>query len=171
MVSPTPIVVGSYASLGSGMSSQLPQRHPNDLASHFGHDTASATSTYVRGVDPHDDMIGYVENTTDASRTMAPPELPLKQRLETTHTGTFLRLERPPTVENIPQFKYGKAEALKLDFKGRGKDAHVENSAPSQTPHLVHDSNKAADSGQFSPPPKKNQFPGYRYVTENSRAI
>ncbi|KAI9774170.1 MAG: hypothetical protein M1840_005263 [Geoglossum simile] len=140
----TPIVTSGWASLDSGMGSQLPQLHPSDLGSQFGRNTASAASTYIGGVDPLDDISGFVEDATDASRTMAPPDLPLKQRLEATHTETFLRLERPSTVEDTPQFKYGKAEALKLDFKGRGKDAHAENCAPSQMPHPVHDGNKAA---------------------------
>jgi hypothetical protein len=98
-------------------------------------------------MDPNYGVLEHAEDATDASQIMAPPSLPPKQRPATTHTGAFLRLERPLTEENIPQFKYGKAEALKLDFKGRSKDAQGENSVPSQIPQipqLVHSGNKAA---------------------------
>ena len=159
MIQSASLVVGGYGSLSNGMGSQLPQHHSGDFGGQFSRDITGVTGTHVEDADPHKDILEYVEDTTDVSQTMAPPDLLPGQRPATTHTGALLRLERPPLVANMPQFKFGKADALNLDFKGRSKDGQVEISAPGQIPQLVHHGNKAAaahavtaSSGQFSLP-------------------
>ncbi|KAI9770657.1 MAG: hypothetical protein M1839_003078 [Geoglossum umbratile] len=144
MDSSTSMGTGGHGSLGSGTGPRLPQCHSGDSGGQFSCNTTGVIGPHIEDMGPNHGVPEHAEDATDTSQIMPPPSLPPKQRPATTHTGAFLRLERPLTEENIPQFKYGKAEALKLDFKGRSKDAQVENSVPSQIPQLVRSGNKAA---------------------------
>ncbi|KAH0538020.1 hypothetical protein FGG08_005381 [Glutinoglossum americanum] len=123
------------------MGLQLPQLYSGGLDGQFDSNTACGTDIQLENADLHNDKSGHVGVIAGADRNMAPPDLPLKQRPPAPHIEPFLRLERPPSTEAIHQFKYGKPEALKLNLKGRSKDAQVEKPAPSQASQPTHNGN------------------------------
>ncbi|KAH0557181.1 hypothetical protein GP486_005027 [Trichoglossum hirsutum] len=137
----TPLAADGRDGNGGWTGLPVPQHHSGGLGGRFDKDATCVADAQLENADPHNDGSERIAVTTEDRRDMPPPPVLPKQGQTALHTETFTLLERPPSVKATTSFKYVKPKALKLDLKGRNKDAQVDNLVLGQAPQFIRGDN------------------------------